>query len=484
MANGDVISWHDFTQETSMHGIRYVKMQKISLVRRVLWSVFIGGCLTYFMIATYLFLRDYDKKLLNTKIKVKNASKLKFPTVTICNQNYWMKKYTTSADIPEAQASMFREILSDLYLGYVPSPPPDGKYNWSDPYLMSIVNMSRNGMDEMLRSSAHPMNETFFACLVKGQSTPCDTVLNQIRTDAGYCFQFNENGTFESNSAGRTGGISFMLDAITSEYYIGPFSYSEGFSVLLHDHTTVPLMAELGYGIPTGTEMIMNIQKTETIREPPPADDNQSDCFDTMTRENPLHFFDSYTYQGCFQECKAAFVINLCSCRDLLQPPLNNTRTCDMYEMLYCSTPALRQFHAHSSHLDACNCKSECREIQYSAKVSALTFPSVGYARSTLNATPEEIDYMKKNYVALTIYYGQMSYERLEEKVAFTPYDLIANLGGTLGVCIGGSLLTLFEFAEFGIISLTNLLAKRQSKLKSLVKPFSGNDLYPSKNTF
>ena len=27
-------SLHEFTQETSMHGIRYVKMEKVSLVRR------------------------------------------------------------------------------------------------------------------------------------------------------------------------------------------------------------------------------------------------------------------------------------------------------------------------------------------------------------------------------------------------------------------------------------------------------------------
>ena len=57
----------------------------------------------------------------------------------------------------------------------------------------------------------------------------------------------------------------------------------------------------------------------QTVREPPPADDGQADCFDTSTKANTLHYFKTYTYAGCYKECKAAFVINRCGCRDLLQ---------------------------------------------------------------------------------------------------------------------------------------------------------------------
>lgn len=49
----------------------------------------------------------------------------------------------------------------------------------------------------------------------------------------------------------------------------------------------------------------------------------------------------------------------------------------------------------------------------------------------------------------------------------------LANLGGTLGVCVGASFLTLCEFAEFGILSLMKrltahhkgLAAERQQKI-------------------
>jgi len=36
-----------------------------------------------------------------------------------------------------------------------------------------------------------------------------------------------------SHTAGLSGGIQIFLDALTHEYYVGPFSYSEGFSVYI-----------------------------------------------------------------------------------------------------------------------------------------------------------------------------------------------------------------------------------------------------------
>lgn len=53
---------------------------------------------------------------------------------------------------------------------------------------------------------------------------------------------------------------------------------------------------------------------------PPPADEGLSDCFDTHLKPNPLHYYKNYSYSACIVECKAAYVINKCGCRDLLQP--------------------------------------------------------------------------------------------------------------------------------------------------------------------
>ena len=50
----------------------------------------------------------------------------------------------------------------------------------------------------------------------------------------GYCYQFNSNGSFSSQSAGISGGLTVYLDAQVYEYATGPSSYSEGFSVSVY----------------------------------------------------------------------------------------------------------------------------------------------------------------------------------------------------------------------------------------------------------
>ena len=47
----------------------------------------------------------------------------------------------------------------------------------------------------------------------------------------GFCFRYNGNGSVMTNAAGADGGLVVVLDARVEEYYVGPFSYSEGFAV-------------------------------------------------------------------------------------------------------------------------------------------------------------------------------------------------------------------------------------------------------------
>ena len=55
-------------------------------------------------------------------------------------------------------------------------------------------------------------------------------------------------------------------------------------------------------------------------RMPPPADDGRSNCYDTVNLPNPLHYYKNYSYSACQVECKTAYVINKCGCREPFQP--------------------------------------------------------------------------------------------------------------------------------------------------------------------
>jgi len=57
----------------------------------------------------------------------------------------------------------------------------------------------------------------------------------------GYCYQFNSDGSFQTNAAGNSGGITLFLDVMADEYYLSPYSFSEGFFVSLLLHLMPPM---------------------------------------------------------------------------------------------------------------------------------------------------------------------------------------------------------------------------------------------------
>lgn len=47
----------------------------------------------------------------------------------------------------------------------------------------------------------------------------------------GYCYQFNPDGSFYSESPGMINGFGVVLNAAVKEYYVGPHSSADGFMV-------------------------------------------------------------------------------------------------------------------------------------------------------------------------------------------------------------------------------------------------------------
>lgn len=68
-----------------------------------------------------------------------------------------------------------------------------------------------------------------------------------------------------------------------------------------------------------------------------------------------------------------------------------------------------------------------------------------------------DYDFVKKNFALVNIYYDEIKYTVMEESPAMEIIDLIANVGGTLGLFLGVSFLSFAEIAEliFEIIVIT-----------------------------
>ena len=55
---------------------------------------------------------------------------------------------------------------------------------------------------------------------------------------------------------------------------------------------------------------------------------------------------------------------------------------------------------------------------------------------------------LKSHLLSLNLYYDSLVYTEISESPQYTASDLISSIGGSLGVCLGASILSLLELLE------------------------------------
>lgn len=117
-------------------------------------------------------------------------------------------------------------------------------------------------------------------------------------------------------------------------------------------------------------------------------------------------------------------------------------------------------------------CPLECTQVEYELEHSSSAFPSRQYAqeimsdaqvRQLMEDVPVTYENVRDSLVSLLIAYEDIEYTMISEQPTLTIIDVIANVGGTLGLFIGISLLSVFELAEI-LIKILGIWLRNESK--------------------
>lgn len=107
-------------------------------------------------------------------------------------------------------------------------------------------------------------------------------------------------------------------------------------------------------------------------------------------------------------------------------------------------------------------CPTECNTINFVQSIALARYPSKWLISQSGESRIDPADRLIVN-----IYFSQMSYTLIEETPAMTVDQLLALIGGSLGLFLGVSFLTLVEAVEFIYYScLYCFIRKRNSRLK------------------
>ena len=72
--------------------------------------------------------------------------------------------------------------------------------------------------------------------------------------------------------------------------------------------------------------------------------------------------------------------------------------------------------------------------------------------------------------MAVDIFYQELSYEEIEQNVAFEFLSILSEIGGFLGLLLGASVLTVCELIDFIALATVNKLKGNQSRERPCVQ--------------
>ncbi|KAM9238199.1 bile acid-sensitive ion channel [Dugong dugon] len=428
---------YDFAISTSFHGVHNIVRNR-SKIRKVIWLVVVLGSVSLLVWQIRSRLANYFTWPTTTSVEVQYVEKIEFPAVTFCNLNRFQTDPVAKFEV----AFFLWNIVSKVLQLQKISANSIGSKKAID-FLRSNQNFST--MEFVKKNGFYLNNSTLLECDFFGMRCgPKDFA--HVFTEYGNCFTFNHGENTQAmkkvSVSGR--GLSLLFNVnqeeFTDDQALG--FVDAGIIFVIHSPKKLPQLDGLGLSSPVGTHARVTIRQVKTVNQEYPW----GECNPNIKLQN----FESYSTSGCLKECKARHVKKQCGCLPLLLP--GNGIECDLQKFYNCVSPVLDHIEVeglctmgtHNS-----SCPVACEETEYPAAISYSTFPSqkaLKYLSKKLNQSQK---YIRENLVSIEINYSDLNYKITQQQKAVSVSELLADIGGQLGLFCGASMITVIEIIEY-----------------------------------
>ena len=156
----------------------------------------------------------------------------------------------------------------------------------------------------------------------------------------------------------------------------------------------------------------------------------------------------------------------------------SNSRPCITLNETLCIYKTQTIFRSkHFEEICPNECPAECSSISYGYSTSFSQYPAKPYGNLLLqdskivdrfdDPTTPSYDKLKENILAVNIYFDSLESTEICESEQTLLVDLIAGIGGTLGLFLGVSMLSFFEIFEI-FLEMTFLKFCKKNKVKQI----------------
>ncbi|GFN77780.1 amiloride-sensitive sodium channel subunit gamma [Plakobranchus ocellatus] len=256
----------------------------------------------------------------------------------------------------------------------------------------------------------HQISNMLLQCSFAGGTCRARNFTRLQTTDYGNCYTI-QYPKFISRKSGPKDGLVLKL-FLESDEYVRGIASSRGIQVIVHDQGTLPFPDEEGIAVKSGSETRIGLRRLQISRLGKPF----GEC--TPIEEFKKQYGVKYTRTACQNFCRQERTTRTCGCYDIEAQETNmilklsrNWTACKTAEEIQCALRLALQLEADQS---VCGCHSPC----------------------------------KHEFLKLVVYYEDLNYEELEESAAYQIDQFLSDVGGTIGLWIGLSVLSLFEIVH------------------------------------
>ncbi|ESP02939.1 hypothetical protein LOTGIDRAFT_156895 [Lottia gigantea] len=433
-----------FLEETSIHGGKHVSNSSRSILRRIIWGVFIFSSLSGLLYSSIRLGIELSKYSVKTVYKFEYKDFLEFPTLTICSACPMDISKINRTD-KRVEAAIW--TLSKWDLTAAP-------YNINETVSVEFIN-------QVIDQMSIDMESLFLNIKWNGEDYKAADVLEVAKTSNDRkCFVFNGknyqavNGSFISEVSGMEAGLEMIVD-IKQTYCPGGYFDTSALQIYLHPRNDDDPPRSPKAVLSPGTASLIGLKKSQTVYLPYPYK-AIGDRYCTQEA--------NYSKSNCFNECVITLVRDLCPCL----PPLTAaeeasvkisllTEDCNSQELLnslVCYEKHIVKLTRKAQKSEICHCPDPCTVIEYETDLSFGYFPTRADSQRLVDlGVVPDISYPRENFLKFNMNYNRL----LEHTIEYVPeYNLetfLGTIGGHLGLFIGASVLSIIEIIELLILT-------------------------------
>ena len=460
----------------TFHGLPSIARSKYYSIK-LFWLVLFLGAISLCAYLVIQSVTDFFKYDVTSKQRLINEFPLKFPGVRVCNKDPFVTDESMKFlnDLFQNESGLFG--LSNFTDDFQ-SKADNLNYliineNENDNLIKTAINKLREEFDNISNNLIDESNQRILRC--KFNANDCDNEITyDFDSSTGFCLTFNFNKPYSDLlNIGEIFGLELILFVGKSKKY--NYLTSSYRSVVYINNQSFSNKKFNAIDISPGKETKIVYSKTFREKQRSPYSDCLISSIEDLKTFNSqyiryiLNENQSYNSFECKVDCLQKEFLDKCDCIndnfDCITCDFN-TSICDSISDLDCMKTIDQRITI--DHKCQAECPIECDTQTLSFRVTASDYPTESEKQRLIKSSNVLRQFMKNGetiedkVLKIKIFTESFYYEYVSESPSVIVSNLLASIGGNLGLCLGVSILSFFEIVEFFIELVLYIMENRK----------------------